>query len=121
MCPLVVHCLVDLQSVHGFRCHDNTAPNAKCQRVLVLALCLVVAFVSRVFMNGPLLSMLDGPWNRSDPTPEAAESGQNWTYIGDLTPGEEYFFRVVAVNGLEPNTRETRSDPPWKEVIYAHC
>jgi len=31
----------DLQSVHGFRCYDNTAPNAKCQRVLVLALCLV--------------------------------------------------------------------------------
>jgi len=30
-----------LQSVHGFRCYDNTAPNAKCQRVLVLALCLV--------------------------------------------------------------------------------
>jgi len=27
--------------VHGFRCYDNTAPNAKCQRVLVLALCLV--------------------------------------------------------------------------------
>jgi len=26
---------------HGFRCYDNIAPNAKCQRVLVLALCLV--------------------------------------------------------------------------------
>ena len=25
----------DFQSVHGFRCYDNTAPNAKCQRVLV--------------------------------------------------------------------------------------
>jgi len=33
--------LLDLQSVHGFRCCDNIAPNAKCQRVLVLALCLV--------------------------------------------------------------------------------
>jgi len=22
-CPLVVHCLADLQSVHGFRCYDN--------------------------------------------------------------------------------------------------
>jgi len=39
--PLVVHYWADLQSVHGFRCYDNTAPNAKCQRVLVLALCLV--------------------------------------------------------------------------------
>jgi len=27
---------------HGFRCYDNLAPNAKCQRVLVLAVCLVI-------------------------------------------------------------------------------
>ena len=26
---------------YGFRCYDNVTPNAKCQRVLVLALCLV--------------------------------------------------------------------------------
>ena len=39
--PLVVHYWADLQSVHGFRCYDNIAPNAKYQRVLVLALCLV--------------------------------------------------------------------------------
>jgi len=37
-----VHYWADLQSVHGFRCYDNIAPNAKCQRVLVLALCLVI-------------------------------------------------------------------------------
>ena len=30
-----------LQLVRGYRYHDNVAPNAKCQRVLVLALCLV--------------------------------------------------------------------------------
>ena len=36
--PLVVRCWADMQSVHGFRCYDNIAPNAKCQRVLVLAL-----------------------------------------------------------------------------------
>ena len=24
--PLVVHCWVDLQSVHGFRCYDNIVP-----------------------------------------------------------------------------------------------
>ena len=40
-CPLVVHYWADLQSVHGFRCYDNIAPNVKCQRVLVLAVCLV--------------------------------------------------------------------------------
>jgi len=39
-CPLVVHYWADLQSVYGFRCSDNIAPNEKCQRVLVLALCL---------------------------------------------------------------------------------
>jgi len=40
-CPLVVHCWADLQLVHGFHCCDNIAPNAKCQRLLVLAVCLV--------------------------------------------------------------------------------
>jgi len=30
--------------VHGFRCYDNIVPNAKCQRVLVGALCLVGLF-----------------------------------------------------------------------------
>jgi len=40
-CPLLVHNWADLQSIHGFRCYDNIAPNAKRQRVLVLALCLV--------------------------------------------------------------------------------
>jgi len=39
--PSVGHYWADLQSVHGFRCCDNIAPYAKCQRVLVLALCLV--------------------------------------------------------------------------------
>jgi len=38
---VVMHYWTDLESVHGFCCHDNIAPNAKCQRVLVLALCLV--------------------------------------------------------------------------------
>jgi len=40
-CPLVVHYWADLQLVHGFHCCDNIAPNVKCQRVLVLAVCLV--------------------------------------------------------------------------------
>jgi len=33
-CHLVVHYWAGLQSVHGFRCYDSIAPNAKCQRVL---------------------------------------------------------------------------------------
>jgi len=42
-CPLVAHYCADLRSLHGFRCSDNIALNAKCQRVLVLALCLVIS------------------------------------------------------------------------------
>jgi len=40
-CPVIVHYLVDLQSVHGLRCYDDVARNAKCQRLLVIALCPV--------------------------------------------------------------------------------
>ena len=47
-CFVVVHYGADLQSVHGFHCYDNIVLNAKCQRVLVLALCLVVI----VFTSG---------------------------------------------------------------------
>jgi len=36
-----LHYLAELQLVHGFRCYENIVPNAKCQRVLVLALCMV--------------------------------------------------------------------------------
>ena len=36
-----MHYWADLQSVHGFRCYDNIALNAKCQRVHVVVLCLV--------------------------------------------------------------------------------
>jgi len=39
---LVVHYWADLQSMHGFRCYDNVAPNTKCQQVLALAVCLIV-------------------------------------------------------------------------------
>ena len=38
--PLVVQYLADLQLVHGFCCYDSIARKAKCQRVLVLAMCL---------------------------------------------------------------------------------
>jgi len=41
-CPLVLCYWADLQLVHWFGCYDNILPNAKCLRVLVLALCLVI-------------------------------------------------------------------------------
>jgi len=40
-CHRVVHYWTDLQLVDGLCCYDNIAPNAKYQRVLILALCLV--------------------------------------------------------------------------------
>jgi len=43
--PLVVNYWTDLQLVHGFHCYDNMVLIAKCQRVLVLALCLVNSLV----------------------------------------------------------------------------
>jgi len=41
-CRLVVRYWAYLQSMHGFCCCDSMAPNAKCQWVLVLALCQVL-------------------------------------------------------------------------------
>jgi len=63
-CPLAVHYWADLQSVHGFSCYDNIAPNAKCQRVLVLTLCLAsscddLAHVAIFTMNCYLCSFTD--------------------------------------------------------------
>jgi len=54
-CPLVVYHCADLQSVHVFRCYKNmnVGPNAKCRRVLVLALWLVFSGVG--FVLGPLM------------------------------------------------------------------
>jgi len=40
-CHLVVHYWADLQSVRRFHCYDDIVPKAKCQHMLVLALCLV--------------------------------------------------------------------------------
>ena len=51
-CLVVVQYWADLQSVHGFRCYDNVAPNAKCQRVLVLALCPVYFAVTKSIVFG---------------------------------------------------------------------
>ena len=50
-CPLVVQLLGAFAiSARGFSCYDNIVPNAKCQRVLVLALCLVVYCVCRALL-----------------------------------------------------------------------
>jgi len=57
-CFLVVHYWADLQSVHGFRCYDNIAPNVKCQRVLVLALCLVLTAIALPHVHNKIPNIL---------------------------------------------------------------
>jgi len=63
-CPLVVHYWSDLQSVHWFHCYDNRAPNTKCQRVLVLALCLVINSPGEYFNNHIACAMLLTDWKK---------------------------------------------------------
>ena len=56
---IVVHYCMDMQSVHGFRCYDNIAPNAKCQRVLALALwqvCTVFLLIGSLQIDGVFLT-----------------------------------------------------------------
>ena len=75
-CRIDVHYWTDLQSLHGLCCYDNIAPNAKCQWVLVLALCLVMVtlcntadiiflpcgfFLSSIFFFRRLISAV-GDW-----------------------------------------------------------
>ena len=65
MVVVVVHYWADLQWVHGFRCYDNIAPNAKCQRVLVLAVCLVFLF-SATYVLYPFPTNLNEYMNEED-------------------------------------------------------
>ena len=51
---IVAHYWADLHSVHEFRCYDNIVPDAKCQRVLVLPLCLVCLFAGTFPMTFPM-------------------------------------------------------------------
>ena len=53
-CRLVVHYWADLQLVHWICCYDNISPNARCQRVLVLAVCLVLLLSKRDIYYGPV-------------------------------------------------------------------
>ena len=48
---MVVYYWADLQSVYGFCCYDNIAPNRNGQRVLVLALCLVIAVMVPTWLS----------------------------------------------------------------------
>jgi len=53
-CPLVVHYLADLQSVHGLRCYGNiTRTQNVSEYMLVLALCLIPFVDVRVSDIGP--------------------------------------------------------------------
>jgi len=71
-CALVVHC-----------CYDNIAPNAKCQPVLVLALCLVYfLFIVRISVLGRcgLLLKVGVPWSVGHT--DSPEGGTGKTCVG---------------------------------------
>ena len=50
-CHVVAYYLADLYLVHGFRCYDSIVPTAKCQPVLILALCLVLYFIVLLLLS----------------------------------------------------------------------
>jgi len=60
-CPLAVHDWAYLQSVHGFVA-DNIAPNTKCQRLLVLALCLA-SLLGTMVSKRPMNVLLSSAYN----------------------------------------------------------
>ena len=72
-CPLRVQYWADLQSVHGFRCYDSIAPNAKCQRVLILAPCLVCA------ISHPSSNSFLSDWSRTHLQNAERSFGRNLT------------------------------------------
>ena len=52
--PLVVHYWADLQSVHGLRCYDNIAPNAKLYSRYAWFVESCQCFLSHVYLAPPL-------------------------------------------------------------------
>jgi len=54
---VVMHYWADLQLVHGFCCYDNIAPNAKCQRVLVITRLLYAWLVTKVRNSQPRVTL----------------------------------------------------------------
>jgi len=63
-CHLVVHYWAALQSVHGFRCYyDSITPNAKCQRVPVLALFLLRLVDGTRRLESARLILFDRNWH----------------------------------------------------------
>ena len=85
-CPLVVHYWADLQSVNEFRCYDNIAPNAKCQQVPVLALCLAVGCSlwphvgfsttnsAHSTSGSPIRQSITNPNSNTDPNPSTSSA-----------------------------------------------
>jgi len=60
-CPLVMHCLTDLQSVHGFRCYDNTSRTRKVSDCLYSLYAWLLS-VNAVVLWGAAVLALCGTW-----------------------------------------------------------
>ena len=70
-----MHYWADLQSVDGIRCYDNIAPNAKCQRVLVLG--HVPGCAYQIKSNQIYLPTQNMKEKKTDKKPEVKQNEKN--------------------------------------------
>jgi len=54
-CPLVVHCLADLQSVHELRCYGNMTRTLSVSEYMIYAYFTIVKFLSFLFNVLPFM------------------------------------------------------------------
>jgi len=122
-CPVVVHYWADLQSMHGFRCYDNIGPNAKCQRVLVLILCLVVvvaACCQGLLMVWSQCTILTS----SLPPPILCRAPTPWFAVSPLTAVFDIADRSKRCSGIRstPGCLFLAGPTNWlKSGIQMHC
>ena len=86
----------DLQSVHGLRCCGNSA-NAKCQRVLILCLCLVFSLSSLATVKGGVHSAPDFILGVHPPVLAMHRTARSNKIVGKLPDGLLYGERDGAV------------------------
>jgi len=116
-CPLVVHYLADLQSVHGLRCYGNiTRTRTVSEYMLVLALCLANALICRrcrlVMVSATAGVPVDGQWSE----------WSEWSACSVCGPG--FHSRIRHCDAPAPQHGGLAcigNDEQWQECSYGHC
>jgi len=118
-CPLVVHYWADLQSVHRFRCYDNTAPTRDVSECLqqALAVCLVeinaFSFLQHFNTGGAWQEWYRHLAHRKCATyPQRFAMGVVQEEIQTDQPGSpgKQWSLVMGINGSDNSLTETYSD-----------